>query len=235
MSVDLTTSTVLVTGSNRGFGRHLAEQLVARGATVYAAARDPESVDIAGVRAVALDITDHASVTAAAALASDVTVLINNAGIATGASWLSGDVADLHREFETQVFGTSDVIRAFAPLIEANGGGAILNVLSVLSWYATPELGGYSASKAAEWSMTNSVRAELAPRGITVTGLHVGYMDTDLAAGVDGPKSDPAEVATLALDQFAAGVPEIVADEISAQVRAGLSGGVPALYPDLVS
>jgi NAD(P)-dependent dehydrogenase (short-subunit alcohol dehydrogenase family) len=230
---DLSTATALVTGANRGFGRHLAEQLVQRGATVYATARRPESIALDGVRPLQLDITDPASVAAAAAAAGDVTLLINNAGIATGASVLTGDVADLHREFDTHVFGTLDVTRAFVPVIEGNGGGAILNVLSVLSWFTAPHLGAYSAAKSAEWSVTNALRAELAPRNIRVSGLHVGYMDTDLTAGIDGDKSDPAAVAKYALDQLADGAPEILADDLSRQVQAGLAGGVAALYPQL--
>ena len=233
-TIDLSTTTALVTGANRGFGRHLAEQLVQRGATVYAAARRPETIDLEGVRPVQLDITDPSSVAAAAASASDVTLLINNAGIGTGASVTSGDVADLRREFDTHVFGTLDVTRAFVPVLEANGGGAILNVLSVLSWITFPAVGGYSAAKSAEWSMTNALRVELAPRHIHVAGLHVGYMDTDLTAGVDAPKSDPAVIAKYTLDELAGGAYEILADDLSRQVRAGLGGGVAALYPDLV-
>lgn len=231
-AIDLSTSTALVTGANRGFGRHLAEQLAARGAKVYAASRR-DSVDLRGVTPIRLDITDPASVAAAAAEAGDVTVLVNNAGIGTGASVLTGHIADLRLEFDTHVFGTLDVTRAFAPIIESNGGGAILNVLSVLSWITFPQVGGYSAAKSAEWSMTNALRAELAPRSIRVSGLHVGYMDTDLTAGVDAPKLDPAVIAAFALDQLAAGVPEILADDLSKQVQAGLAGGVAALYPAL--
>jgi NAD(P)-dependent dehydrogenase (short-subunit alcohol dehydrogenase family) len=229
--IDLSTTTALVTGANRGFGRHLAEQLVARGASVYAGARNPDSVDIAGVKPIQLDITDPVSVAAAAAIAGDVTLLINNAGIGTGASVLTGDVADIRREFDTHFFGTLDVTRAFVPVIEANGGGAILNVLSALSWITFPQVGGYSAAKSAEWSMTNAVRVELAPKNIRVSGLHVGYMDTDLTAGVEAPKSDPAVIAALTLDGIAAGVPEILADDLSRQLQAGLAGGVAALYP----
>ncbi|MBW0102551.1 SDR family oxidoreductase [Pseudonocardia sp. KRD291] len=233
MSLDLSSSTVLVTGANRGFGRHLAQQLVGRGATVYAAARRAESVDLDGVRPMTLDITDADSVDRAAAQARDVTVLINNAGIATGAPLLTGELADVRRDFETNVFGTLGVTRAFAPVIESNGGGAILNVLSVLSWFTLPSLAAYSAAKSAEWSMTNALRIELASRNIRVSGLHVGYMDTDLASGIDDPKSDPAAVAKLTLDQLEAGTAEILADDLSRQVRAGLSGGVAALYPNL--
>ncbi len=139
----------------------------------------------------------------------------------------------MRREFDTHVFGTLDVTRAFVPVIESNGGGAILNVLSVLSWITFPTSAAYSAAKSAEWSMTNALRAELAPRNIRVSGLHVGYMDTDMTAGIDAPKLDPATIATLGLDQLAAGVPEILADDLSRQVQAGLAGGVAALYPAL--
>jgi NAD(P)-dependent dehydrogenase (short-subunit alcohol dehydrogenase family) len=232
-TIDLSTTTALVTGANRGFGRHLAEQLVRRGAKVYAAARRPETVNLIGVTPIQLDITDPASIAAAAAAADDVTLLINNAGIGTGASVLTGDIADIRLEFDTHVFGTLGVTRAFAPIIEKNGGGAILNILSVLSWIAFPQVGGYSAAKSAEWSMTNALRTELAPRNVRVSGLHVGYMDTELTAGVDAPKLDPAVVAALALDQLAAGNPEILADDLSRQVQSGLSGGVAALYPEV--
>jgi NAD(P)-dependent dehydrogenase (short-subunit alcohol dehydrogenase family) len=117
--------------------------------------------------------------------------------------------------------------------VESNGGGAIVNILSVLSWITFPSISAYSAAKSAEWSMTNALRLELAPRNISVSGLHVGYMDTDLAAGVAAPKSDPAAIAALALDAIAAGTAEILADELSKQVQAGLAGGVAALYPEV--
>jgi NAD(P)-dependent dehydrogenase (short-subunit alcohol dehydrogenase family) len=232
-TIDYSTATALVTGANRGFGRHLAEQLVQRGATVYAGARNPDSVTLEGVTPLRIDITDPASVAAAAKQAKDVTLLINNAGISTGASVLTGDLADVRRELDTHLFGTLDVTRAFVPVIEANGGGAILNVLSVLSWVTFPPVGAYSAAKAAEWATTNALRVELAPRNVHVAGLHVAYMDTDMAADVDAPKSDPAAVAKLALDELAAGAYEIVADELTRNVQAGLAGGVKALYPAL--
>lgn len=232
--VDLKISTVFVTGANRGFGRHLAMQLVERGATVYAAARRPETISIAGVHPIELDITDQASIERAAELAPATTILINNAGIATGASMLTGPLSEIRREFDTNVFGTLAITRALVPTIETNGGGAILNVLSVLSWLAYPESGAYSATKSAAWSMTNSLRTELAPKGINVAGLHVGYMDTELTAGVDAQKSDPAVIAKLALDQLAEGRLEILADDTSKQVQAGLAGGVAALYPNAV-
>jgi len=231
--MDISGSTALVTGANRGLGRHFASQLIARGAKVYAAARNPGSVDVVGAVALAVDVTDLESVAAAVRDAGDVTLLVNNAGMAANANILTGDLDGARREMETNYFGTLSMVRAFAPVIAANGGGGILNVLSVLSWVGYPDMGGYCASKSAAWSMTNAARLELAGRGIVVTGLHVGLMDTDMAEGLDGPRSDPAEVAGQALDAVQAGDYEVLADETSRRVRAGFSGGVASLYPQL--
>jgi NAD(P)-dependent dehydrogenase (short-subunit alcohol dehydrogenase family) len=217
--------TALVTGANRGLGKRFATQLVERGAKVYAAARRPETIDIPGVIPVQLDITDPASVARAASLAGDVNVLINNAGISTKSSLLTGPLEDVRLEMETHYFGTLSVTRAFAPIIEANRGGSILNVLSVLSWWHAPEFGAYSAAKAASWAMTDALRQELAPRGVHVAALHVGFMDTDMAEFVpEDQKIDPSVVATLALDGLFAGEPEILADDTSRAVKAQLSG-----------
>jgi NAD(P)-dependent dehydrogenase (short-subunit alcohol dehydrogenase family) len=226
--MDLAGSTAFVTGANRGLGRHFAEQLLARGATVYAGARNPDSIDLPGVIPVALDITDPESVAAAARVASGVSLLINNAGSLTSASLLRGSLDDIRLEMETHYFGTLEVTRAFAPQL---AGGAVLNILSVLSWVTTPTSAAYSAAKSAEWSLTNALRIELAEQDTQVTALHVGYMDTDMARGVDAPKSDPAVVAKLTLDAVAAGEVEVLADDVSRHVQAGLSGGVAALYP----
>jgi NAD(P)-dependent dehydrogenase (short-subunit alcohol dehydrogenase family) len=154
--------TALVTGANRGLGRRFATELVARGAKVYAAARRPETIDIPGVVPVALDITDPDAVRRAAEVAADVNILVNNAGVSTQSDLLSGDIADIRLEMETHYFGTLGVTRAFAPIIEANGGGAILNVLSVLSWVHAGKFGAYSAAKAAGWAMTDALREQLA-------------------------------------------------------------------------
>jgi NAD(P)-dependent dehydrogenase (short-subunit alcohol dehydrogenase family) len=216
--------TALVTGANRGLGRQFAIELLARGAKVYAAARRPETVDIPGVVPIQLDITDPESVRRAVDVASDVNALVNNAGVSTGSQLLSGAADEIRLEMETHYFGTLGVTRAFVPVIEANGGGAILNVLSVLSWAHSPAFGAYSAAKAAAWAMTDAVRAELAPRDIHVAALHVGFMDTDMAAFVPADqKTDPAEVAALALDGLFAGEPEVIADEFSRAVKAQLS------------
>jgi NAD(P)-dependent dehydrogenase (short-subunit alcohol dehydrogenase family) len=223
----------LVTGANRGFGRHLAAELQSRGVTVYAGARDPAGVDLPGVQAIQLDITDPDSIAAAAAAAGDVALLINNAGSNTWARLLDGEMSDIRLEMETHLFGTLEMIRCFAPGMAARGGGAILNVLSALSWFASSRFSAYSAAKSAEWGMTNAVRLELADSNIVVSALHVGFMDTDMIASIDAPKSDPAEIARIAVDGIEADTYEIVADETSRRVLAGLSGGVAALYPQL--
>jgi NAD(P)-dependent dehydrogenase (short-subunit alcohol dehydrogenase family) len=225
-------STVLVTGGSRGIGRALVESLYARGAKkVYATAREPRTITHTGAVALPLEVTDPASVAAVAEQAQDVTILINNAGAAIAASFLTSPVDDVRREFDTNFYGPLLMTRAFVPIIEANGGGHLLNVHSVLSWIALS--GSYSASKAALWSQTNSLRLELKPRGITVTGLHVGYVDTDLAAHVNSPKTSPERVAEQALDGIEADAYEVLADELSRQVKAGLAADLAALYPQL--
>jgi NAD(P)-dependent dehydrogenase (short-subunit alcohol dehydrogenase family) len=231
--MDLTTSTVLVTGANRGFGRALAAELLGRGATVYAGARNPDQVDLPGAKPIPLDVTDPASITAAVQATGDVTVLINNAGSATGANLLTGGLDDVRLEMDTHYFGTLSMVRAFAPQIAANGGGAILNILSGLSWVSFPEIGAYCAAKSAAWSLTNALRVQLAGQNIRVSGLHVGYMDTDMAASVTSDKSDPADIARIAIDGIAAGAYEILADDVSRQAQAALAVGVSALYPQL--
>jgi NAD(P)-dependent dehydrogenase (short-subunit alcohol dehydrogenase family) len=231
--MDINGKTALVTGANRGLGRQLAAQLRDRGATVYAAARNPATVDLPGVTPIALDITDPASVAAAAATPGGVAILVNNAGSSTGSSLLTGDLADIRLELDTHFFGTLAVIRAFAPQLAAQEGSAILNILSALSWVSFPQTAAYCAAKSAEWSLTNALRLELAPQGTRVSSLHVGYMDTDMARDVDAPKSDPAVIAKIAVDGIEAGDAEIIADEVSRRVQAGLAGGVSALYPQV--
>jgi NAD(P)-dependent dehydrogenase (short-subunit alcohol dehydrogenase family) len=231
--MEINGTTALVTGANRGLGRHLAEQLRDRGATVYAGARNPASVDLGGVIPISLDVTDPDSVAAAAITTGDVAILINNAGSATGSSLLTGDLADIRLEMDTHFFGTLSVTRAFAPQLAEHGESAVLNILSVLSWLSFPAVGAYCAAKSAEWSLTNALRQELAAQGTRVSSLHVGFMDTDMAAGVEAPKADPSDVARIALDGIVSGDAEIIADEISKQVLAGLSAGVAGLYPQV--
>jgi NAD(P)-dependent dehydrogenase (short-subunit alcohol dehydrogenase family) len=223
--MDITGSVALVTGSNRGIGRHFVEQLLERGASkVYATARRPGLVDVPGVEVLALDITDPASVAAAAAAVGDVTLLIDNAGVSSSGSLLSDDLADARRAVDTHLWGTLEMVRAFAPVIERNGGGTIVNVLSALSWFSAPGAGGYAIAKAAEWNMTNAVRLELAGRGVTVQGLHLGAADTDMMAGYDGPMTDPADVVRAALDGVERDATEVLVDGWTRMVKASLAG-----------
>ncbi|WP_393054820.1 SDR family oxidoreductase [Streptomyces sp. LN549] len=227
--MELKDAVAVVTGANRGLGRHLAGQLVERGAKVYAAARRPETVDLPGVIPLRLDVTDEESIRAAVLIASDVTLLVNNAGISTATPLIAGSLDGVRLEMETNFFGPLAVTRAFAPVVEGNGGGTVLNVLSVLSWLHPAGLGAYAAAKAAAWAQTNAAREELAPRGITVSALHVGYMDTDMAAGVpDDQKTDPADVAAQALHGIETGLPEILADDATRYVRQGLASSPSA-------
>lgn len=198
---------------------------------VYATARTPHTWDDPRAIPLALDVTDPGSIASAAALATDVTLVVNNAGGANGASVL-GDQAALRQLFEVNVFGPLAVADASAPTLAANSGGAILNVLSVLSWLGIGD--GYSATKAALWSATNTQRVRLAAQHTLVTALHVGYTDTPMTAGLDIPKNDLADVVSQANAGVLAGAYEVLADDVSRQVKAGLAGPVEQLYPQLV-
>jgi len=234
----ITDQTALVTGANRGIGREFVLELLERGARkVYASARRPETLDFDDSRVVPLqlDLLDHGSVVAAAATARDVTVLVNNAGLSTGADLVTGDLADVRREMDTHFWGTLDVIREFSPVLAANGGGAIVNVLSALSWFAVQGSGGYAAAKAAEWNMTNAVRGELAAQGTLVQGVLLGAADTDLSAGYDGPKIDPRDVPRRSLDGLAVASIEVIVDDWSAMVKASLAGDPAAFYAQMTA
>jgi NAD(P)-dependent dehydrogenase (short-subunit alcohol dehydrogenase family) len=205
-----------LSGANRGLGRVLAAQLLdARVTTLYAAARNPDSLtdvvalDPDRVIAVGLDTTNHDAVAAAAALAGDTTLLINNAGVAAFAPGLTAPPDDVAREMATNFGGTYAMVRAFAPVIERNGGGAIVNVLSMAGLAAIPPLAGYSASKAAAHSMTQAVRAELRPRGISVHGVYPAGIGTEMLAHPSIPHSSPEEVAAGILAGVEAGHEDI--------------------------
>lgn len=226
----LQNAVVFVTGANRGLGRAFAQAALAAGAVkVYAAARDPAAIDLPGVVPVALDVTDAAQVAAAAAQCTDVTLLVNNAGISRHGLLLGDEsMAAARAELETNFFGPWALARAFAPVLKANGGGAMLNVLSVLSWLSLPGAATYGASKAAAWALSNGLRQELKAQGTQVTSLHVGFMDTDMTRGIEAPKAAPADIARLALDGVEAGAFEVLADDISRQVKQSLSTPAPA-------
>lgn len=228
-------SVVLVTGANRGIGLAFAQALLARGARkVYAAARDPSTVTLPGVQPLRLDVTKPDDIAAAVRQAGDVNLVINNAGIAQPGGFLAPDSdAVARRIFETNFFGVLNVTRAFAPVLKANGGGALLNVLSVASWVNGGELAAYSASKSAAWSLTNALRHELAGQKTQVTGLHMAYVDTDLTRGFEVPKTSAEEIVQRALDGLAAGAEEVLADALTQQIRQGLTAARPVYLPQV--
>jgi NAD(P)-dependent dehydrogenase (short-subunit alcohol dehydrogenase family) len=225
-------ATVLVTGTSRGIGQHFGIELLKRGAKVYATARRPELVDIPGAEVLRLDITDQASVDAIAELAGDVDVLINNAADTAGGNLVTGDLAAIRSTMDSNYYGTLAMIRAFAPILARNGGGAILNVLSAVAWTTVDGNTAYAAAKSAEWGLTNGVRVELASQGTLVSALVPGLIGTqtllDYAerTGVELPQDlvlDPADLVRLALDGLEAGQTEIL-DRMAVDAKASLSG-----------
>ncbi len=225
-------ATALVTGSNRGIGTSFATELLRRGAKVYATARRPELVDIAGVEVLRLDITDPDSVRAAAEIADDVDVLINNAADTAGGNLVTGEMEVIRRVMESNYFGTLNVIRAFAPVLARNGGGAIVNVLSAAAWLTVDGNTAYAAAKSAEWGLTNGVRLELAGQRTQVVGLMPGLIGTQTlydfarSAGIEFPEgavTEPAALVELALDGLEAGDIE-VADALGLRAKATLAG-----------
>jgi NAD(P)-dependent dehydrogenase (short-subunit alcohol dehydrogenase family) len=231
----LVKQTALVTGANRGMGREFVGQLLDRGiAKVYAAARDPQTIATDDPRVVALrlDVTDPGSVARAAEIAQDVTIVVNNAGIARGVSVLHADTTTLRSELETNLFGTLAVASAFADRL-ARHSGVIINMASVASWLPTG--GSYAVSKAAVWSATDAMRLELGPRGVQVVGVHVGYVDTDMVASIDAAKSKPADVVRQVLDGVENGDLEILADDLTRAVRAGLNQPIETRLAPFVS
>jgi len=226
---------VLITGANGGIGTRFVEQALARGAAkVYATARNPREWGDDRVVPLTLDVTDPASISAVVEAAPDVTVLINNAGASvSSAGILTHSDEEIRQNVETNFLGPLFLTRAYAPLLSGRPGAAIIDIHSALAWYA---VGGiYSATKAALWSATNSLRLELAPAGVHVVGVHVGYVDTAMAAHVDDPKTDPADLVEAVLDATERDEYEVLADEISVQVKAGLSAPIEALYPQLAA
>ncbi|MCY4667928.1 MAG: SDR family oxidoreductase [Rhodococcus sp.] len=226
-------SVVLVTGANGGIGTHFVHEALARGASkVYATARTPRTWDDERIVPLALDVTNPASIEAVVSAASDVTVLINNAGTSTSSTGiLTHTDEEIRANVETNFLGPLFLARAFAPILTAQDESVIIDIHSLLSWYAVA--GIYSATKAALWSATNSLRLELAPAGVHVVGVHVGWVDTPMAAHSTDPKTDPADLVRIVFDAVEAGEYEVLADEASAQVKAGLSAPIEALYPQL--
>jgi NAD(P)-dependent dehydrogenase (short-subunit alcohol dehydrogenase family) len=226
-------SVALVTGANRGIGAAYTRSLLERGAAVvYGAARDPETISEPGVKPIKLDIADPAAIERAVQQCGDVNLVVNNAGILLSSPLIGApDLAAARAEMDVNYWGTLAMCRAFAPVLATNGGGALVNVLSVVTWFTPPETGSYAVSKAAAWAMTNGIRVELAAQGTLVVGVHVGFVDTDMAAGINAPKTSPVEVARQTLDAIEAGRIEVLTDAISKQTKANLSRDHELIYP----
>lgn len=227
----------LVTGANRGLGKAFVRELLDRGvARVYAAARNPDAVDIDDARVVPtrLDITDSDDVRRVASACGDVTVLINNAGVMLRSPLLaSPDLSAARSEMEINYFGTLAMCRAFAPVLARQGGGALVNMLSIASWFASPFNGSYGASKSAEWALTNAIRVELRGQNTLVVGVHAGWIDTDMADNVADAKISPGDVASQALAAIEHGDEEVLTDERTRHVKASLPHDLASLYPDI--
>ena len=226
-------SVVLVTGANRGLGAEYVRQLLDRGAAkVYASARNPDSIQVAGVVPVKLDVTNRDDIAAVVAQCTDLTMLINNAGVVIGGRIMADNALENAKsEFETNVWGPMNLATAFAPILAANGGGAVVNVLSAVSWMSIKEVATYAMSKSAAWSLTNGLRLELARQGTLVVAVHPAFIDTDMAAGVDMPKTSPQQVVQRTLDGVEAGIPEVLADDTSAFVKSSLPKHIETFYP----
>lgn len=232
--MDIDGAVVLVTGANRGIGAEFVEELKRRGAAkVYAAARDVSTIHADGVHPLELDVTDAGQVAAAAAAAGDVQLLVNNAGISTGTPLVAGDEATIRREMDTNFYGPLLMTRAFAPVLAANGGGAVLNVISALSWFTVASGGAYAASKAAAWALTDSTRLELAGQGTHVVAVHMGLVDTDMTRGFEAPKISPSDVASAGLDAVESGAQEVLADDWARFVKSGLTLDPKARYEQI--
>jgi NAD(P)-dependent dehydrogenase (short-subunit alcohol dehydrogenase family) len=220
----LTGTTALVTGANRGIGLAFAQALVDAGAAkVYAAARDPRTITDPRLTPIALDVTDPTQIAQAARTLTDVDLVINNAGIGDRSTPLTADLDQARRELEVNYLAPIAIAQAFAPVLKANGGGTLVNMLSVVSFVTAPHLATYSGSKAAAWNITNALRIELRAQGTRVVGVHVGYVDTDLTAQLVGDKLPATAVSAALIAGLEAGDEEILVDDLSRAVKAGLS------------
>jgi short-subunit dehydrogenase len=203
---------------------------------VYASARNIESVTNDKAVAISLDVTSASDIAAAVKACSDVTMLINNAGILRETSVMADNaIENAKAEFETNVWGPLNLSKSFAPILAANGGGAIVNVLSLVAWMSVKEVGTYAMSKSAAWSLTNSLRLELAEQGTLVVAVHPAFVDTDMAAKVVMPKTSTFQVVERTLDAVEACLPEVIADDMTMFVKNNLSNHIEAFYPHIKS
>lgn len=234
--MDINDSVVLVTGGNRGLGKALVQAFLGAGARkIYVGSRTPIETSDPRLQPIKLDITNAQDVAVAAQTCQDVTILMNNAGVAISfASLLTAPSLDgAHQEMETNYFGTLAMVRAFAPILGKNGGGTLVNMLSVLSWFTSPTTGSYSASKYAELSLTQGLRIELRSQGTLVTAVHAGYIDTDMAAGVNAPKTSPEDVAARIIEGIHNDQEEVLADQMSHEIKAVLASNPQMFYQGL--
>jgi NAD(P)-dependent dehydrogenase (short-subunit alcohol dehydrogenase family) len=218
-------ATVLVTGANRGIGFSLVNALLQAGIKkVYATGRNLNTMkavtalDVSRVFPLQLDVTDNASIKALAAQATDVNLLINNAGILAFGNILNVPTETIDDQFKTNFYGSLNMARAFVPVIENNNGGAIVNILTLVALASMPGLSVYNASKAAAWSMTQSLRASVISKNIAVHGVFPGAVDTDMLAGVEMPKASPIDIAKAVLSGIEAGEEDIFPDPMSTQI-----------------
>jgi NAD(P)-dependent dehydrogenase (short-subunit alcohol dehydrogenase family) len=231
-SLSLEGRTVLVTGANGGLGEQFVSQALERGAAkVYAAARSPREWTDARIHPLALDITDAASVSHAVTAAADVDLLINNAAVAPASDTLFGPEEEARAIFETNFFGTLRVANAFAPVLAANHGGTLLNIVSLAAWIPMPTV--YAASKAAVWSATNGLRMALEGQGTKVIGLYVGMIDTLMAAQYDVPKTSAESVVAQAYDGISAGAIEVLADDLTRDLKSRMGMPAEEYYPQV--
>jgi NAD(P)-dependent dehydrogenase (short-subunit alcohol dehydrogenase family) len=230
-------SVVLVTGANRGLGAEYVKQLLSLGAKkVYAAARNPSSITAEGVVPIKLDVTSANDIASAVESCGDLTMLINNAGVVLGGRIMAeNSLENAKAEFETNVWGPFNLSKAFAPVLAKNGGGVIVNVLSAVSWLSMKEVATYAMSKSAAWSMTNGLRLELARQGTLVVAVHPAFIDTDMAAGVDMPKTSPQQVVERTLTGVLQGLAEVLADDTSVFVKNSLPKHIETFYPKVAA
>jgi NAD(P)-dependent dehydrogenase (short-subunit alcohol dehydrogenase family) len=226
--VNIKGSTVVVTGGQRGLGKAIVDEFLQRGAAkVYATARSPKPSEDPRVVSVELDVTEQDSVAALARIATDADIVVNNAGVLGAPKLLESDIEEVKAVFETNYFGALRVAKVFAPILAENGGGALVDISSVLSWVGG--FGGYGDSKAAIWSLSNSLRIELEKQGTLVTSVHLGYTETDMTTGFDVPKNDPRDVARQIVEGIERGDAEVLADDMTRYIKSALSGPAEAL------
>ena len=228
-------SVILVTGGNRGLGKSLIQAFLDAGAKkIYVGSRTRIETSDSRLQPIQLDITNEHDIAAAIERCQDVTILVNNAGVGHLTTFLTAPSLDEARAtMETNYLGTLAMVRAFAPILKRNGGGTLVNILSVLSWFVAPHLGPYSASKAAELALTEAIRIELRSQGTQVVAVHIGYIDTDMSALVDDVKASPRDVAASILDGLQNDQEEILADQPSHDVKAVLASNREVFYQNL--